>query len=128
MLKEKALEMGPLESMFPVASSKILDFLSTFKEWDYSVSDIAKYSGISFKTALVEIKKLEKQGVVVQTRTVGKATMYKLNLKSRQGYHIDKLIFEIASRRIKEEIDKQENLKGKNVVLKIKSRRKNILK
>ena len=62
LLKEKALEMGPLESMFPVASSKILDFLSTFKEWDYSVSDIAKYSGISFKTALGEIKKLEEQG------------------------------------------------------------------
>jgi len=36
--------------------------------------------------------------------------MYKLNLKSKQGYHIDKLIFEIASKRVKEEITRQEKL------------------
>lgn len=58
----KAMPDGPLESMFPVASSKILDFLSTHKLWDYSVSDIAKYSGVSFKTALAEIRKTSKPG------------------------------------------------------------------
>lgn len=79
--------------------SKILDFLATFKEWDYSVSDIAKNSGISFKTALSEIKNLEQQ-VVLKTRTVGKATMYKLNLKSKQGFYVDKLIFELATKRV----------------------------
>ncbi|OLC92718.1 MAG: hypothetical protein AUI60_00405 [Thaumarchaeota archaeon 13_1_40CM_2_39_4] len=94
--KNKALQNGPLESVFPGSTSKILDFLATFKDWDYSVSDIAKNAGISFKTALNEIRNLEQQGVVSRTRTVGKAIMYKLNLDSKQGYHIDKLIFEIA--------------------------------
>jgi hypothetical protein len=95
----KALQSGPLESVFPGSTSKVLDFLATFKDWDYSVSDIAKNSGISFKTALNEIKNLEQQGVLSRTRTVGKAIMYKLNLDSKQGFYIDKLIFEIATKR-----------------------------
>ena len=98
----KALQNGPLESIFPGSTSKILDFLATFKDWDYSVSDIAKNSGISFKTALNEIKNLEKQGVVSRTRTVGKAIMFKLNLKSKQGFYIDKLILELATKRVLE--------------------------
>lgn len=95
----KALQRGPLESVFPGSTSKILDFLATFKDWDYSVSDIAKKSGVSFKTALNEIKNLEQQGVVSRTRTVGKAIMYKLNLDSKQGFYIDKLAFELATKR-----------------------------
>ena len=100
----KAMPDGPLESMFPVAISKILDFLSTHKLWDYSASDIAKYSGVSFKTALTEVKKLESQDVITQTRTVGNAIMYQFNMESKQAYYIDKLINEIATRRIKKVI------------------------
>ncbi len=102
MSSTKAMPDGPLESMFPVASSKILDFLSTHKLWDYSASDIAKFSGVSFKTVLTEIKKLASQDVVMQTRTVGNAIMYRFNTESKQAYHIDKLINEIATRRINE--------------------------
>lgn len=97
--KNKALQNGPLESVFPGSTSKILDFLATFKDWDYSVSDIAKNSGVSFKTALNEIKNLEQQGVISRTRTVGKAIMYKLNLESKQGFYIDKLILELATQK-----------------------------
>jgi len=100
--KTKVLEKGPLESVFPCSTSKVLDFLATFKDWDYSISDIAKNSGLSFKTALGEIKNLEQQGVIVQTRIVGKAIMYKLNLESIQVQYIDKLILEIAKKRAKE--------------------------
>ncbi len=97
--KNKALQSGPLESVFPGSTSKILDFLATFKNWDYSISDIAKSSGVSFKTALNEIKNLKQQQVLFRTRTVGKAIMYKLNLDSKQGFYIDKLVFEIATKR-----------------------------
>ena len=104
--KNKALQNGPLESVFPGSTSKILDFLATFKDWDYSVSDIAKNAGLSFKTALNEIKNLEQQQVVSRTRTVGRAIMYKLNLKSKQGFYIDKLIFELAAKRALESSNK----------------------
>jgi DNA-binding Lrp family transcriptional regulator len=70
--------------------------------WDYSISDIAKYSGTSFKTALVEVKKLERQKVVKRTRNVGNAIMYQFSMESKQAYYIDKLINAIATRRIKE--------------------------
>lgn len=109
----KAMPDGPLESMFPVASSKILDFLSTHKRWDYSVSDIAKYSGISFKTALLEVKKLEAQYIVVKTRTIGNATMYQFNMDSKQAHYIDKLINEIATRRIQEALEPKPAMKIK---------------
>ncbi len=111
--KTRAMPDGPLESMFPVASSKILDFLSTHKRWDYSVSDIAKYSGVSFKTALAEVKKLEAQGVITQTRTVGNATMYQFDINSKQAHYIDKLINEIATRRIQEALESKPTMKIK---------------
>lgn len=111
--KTKAMPDGPLESMFPVASSKILDFLSTHKRWDYSVSDIAKYSGVSFKTALAEVKKLGTQGVIVKTRDVGNATMYQFDMGSKQAHYIDKLINEIATRRIKEDLGSKPTMKVK---------------
>lgn len=101
--KSKVLENGPLESVFPGSTSKILDFLATFKDWDYSISDISRNSGLSFKTALGEVKNLESQDVIFKTRNVGKANMYKLNLDSNQGHYIDKLIFEIAKKRATEQ-------------------------
>ena len=112
----KVLEKGPLESVFPCSTSKVLDFLATFKDWDYSISDIGKNSGLSFKTALHEIKNLEQQDVVVQTRTVGKATMYKLNLESIQVQYIDKLILEIAKKRTKEAMKSTTKIKPQKVV------------
>ncbi len=104
----KALESGPLESVFPGSTSKILDFLATFKEWDYSVSDISRNTGLSFKTTLGEIKNLNAQQVIFKTRNVGKSNMYKLNRDSKQGYHIDKLIFELAKKRILEQAGQAE--------------------
>lgn len=99
---KKDLELGPLESVFPCSTSKILDFLVTFKDFDYSISDISKNSGVGFKTTLNEIRKLEENGVIKRTRTVGKAIMYRLNLDSSQARSIKNLAFEIASKRAQE--------------------------
>lgn len=102
-----ALENGPLNSMFPCSTSKILDFMVTFHKYDYSISDIAKNSGITFKTALNQVRKLESEGVIIFTRPVGKALMYQFNLDSKQGKSINKMALDIAERRINEEIEKQ---------------------
>src|SRR5690554_7166214 len=55
------------------APAKILDFLTTFHEYDYSKMDIAKNSGVSFRHTLLEIKKLADLELIKQTRTVGHA-------------------------------------------------------
>jgi len=112
--KSKVLEKGPLESVFPGSTSKILDFLATFKDWDYSISDISRNTGLSFKTALGEVKNLENQDVIFKTRNVGKANMYKLNLDSNQGHYVDKLIFEIAKKRAIEQAERPKQVNIKN--------------
>jgi len=95
-------EIGPLESVFPGSVSKILDFLVIFRDYDYSISDISKNSGVGFKTTLNEIHRLEEQRVIQNTRTVGKAMMYKLNSVSNQAKSISKLATDIATRRMEE--------------------------
>lgn len=61
---------------------RILDFLMDNKAYDYSKTDIAKGAGISRTTLSSAWENLEKNGLVSETRGVGRAKMYKLNLKS----------------------------------------------
>ncbi|HUT05651.1 MAG TPA: hypothetical protein VMW74_03050 [Nitrosopumilaceae archaeon] len=96
-LESKVLEKGPLESIFSGSESKILDFLIAFQEYDYSISDIAKNSGVGFKTTLGVIRKLELQNIILKERTVGRAQMYKLNLESEQAKSISSLSLNIAT-------------------------------
>lgn len=97
--REKALELGPLESIFPCSTSKILDFMIAFSDWDYSITDIGKNSGLSFKTGFDEVKRLESQGVLIKTRVVGKAILYKLDTESEHVQDIRKLAWSIAKNR-----------------------------
>ena len=61
---------------------RILDFLMNNKAYDYSKTDIAKGAGISRTTLFSVWASLEKNGLVIETREVGRAKMYKLNLKN----------------------------------------------
>jgi len=88
----KVLEGGPLESLFSGnATAKLLDFLVTFQEWDYSESDMANNAGVSVKTVQREIPKLEEYRLVEQTRMVGKAKMYRLDKSWKTGFFLEKL-------------------------------------
>jgi len=59
--------------------NKVLDFLVTFEDFDYSLTDIAKNAGIGYTTLMSFWRTLEKAQIVKLTRVVGKAKMYKLN-------------------------------------------------
>jgi DNA-binding transcriptional ArsR family regulator len=58
---------------------RVLDFLVVHDDFDYSLTDIAALSGVSYSTIKLLWKDLEKHGIVVLTRKVGKAKMYHLN-------------------------------------------------
>ena len=60
---------------------RVLDFLMDNKTYDYSKTDIAKGAGISRTTLSSAWENLEKPGLVIETREVGRAKMYKLNLE-----------------------------------------------
>jgi len=64
--------------------NKVLDFLVTFQEYDYSMKDIAKNSGIGYTTLKSFWKELVNGKIVKCTRKVGKAKMYKLNKENQQ--------------------------------------------
>ncbi|MFH1505806.1 MAG: hypothetical protein ABIE94_02350 [archaeon] len=59
--------------------NKVLDFLIVFSSFDYSLTDIAKNSGVAYSTLMLFWKTLEKYKIVTFTRKVGKAKMYRLN-------------------------------------------------
>ncbi|MDD9954192.1 MAG: hypothetical protein OXR66_07720 [Candidatus Woesearchaeota archaeon] len=57
---------------------RVLDFLITFEDYDYSMKDIAKQANVGYTTLKSFWKDMEARNIVVQTRKVGKAKMYKL--------------------------------------------------
>ncbi|HSD58356.1 MAG TPA: winged helix-turn-helix domain-containing protein [Methanotrichaceae archaeon] len=94
---------------------RILDFLMDNKAYDYSKTDIAKGAGISRTTLSSAWENLEKNGLVRETREVGRAKMYKLNLKNpvvKKFIELDNAICDhYASQLEKQEatLDSQEN-------------------
>lgn len=61
---------------------RVIDFLITFRHFDYNRKDIAKNSDVSWNTLKTIWNGLEKKKIVVKTRKVGKSQMYKLNIEN----------------------------------------------
>lgn len=62
---------------------RVLNHLLVFREFDYSMTDIAQESEVAWSTLNLLWPDLEKKGIVVHTRNVGKAKMYKLNTENK---------------------------------------------
>ncbi len=58
---------------------KVLEFLIQGRELDYSLTDIAKNSNIGWTTLHRILDNLLKTRMVVNTRVIGKAKLFKLN-------------------------------------------------
>ena len=61
---------------------KVLDFLITFADFDYPLTEIAKNSGVGYSTMQTFWYKLEKNNIVIKTRRVGKSDLFKLNTEN----------------------------------------------
>ncbi|MCL1977619.1 MAG: hypothetical protein FWG55_05930 [Candidatus Bathyarchaeota archaeon] len=94
--QNKALKMGPLELLFGGSAAKILDFLSTFQDLDYSKQDIAQNSGVSFRHTLREIERLEKLGFIARTRNVGHSHMYRYNKDYKAAKSLEKFASDLT--------------------------------
>jgi len=61
---------------------KILDYLLTEREIDFSISDMARNAGIG-RTTLYRIwERLVENKIIISTRIIGKAKLYKLNVEN----------------------------------------------
>jgi DNA-binding transcriptional ArsR family regulator len=95
--ESKVLESGPLETLFSGnATAKIMDFIISSQEWDYSESDIARNSGVSLRTVQRELPKLLESKLIKLARTVGNAKMYRLDKSYKTGYITEKLALALA--------------------------------
>ncbi len=61
---------------------KVLNFLLQGRGLDYSMSDVARNSNISWTTLNRIWTGMEKAGLILNTRKIGKAKLYKLNEES----------------------------------------------
>ncbi len=61
------------------ARIKVLDFLLTFNEFDYSKTQVADEIGISRVTINSIWNKLEEEKIIIPTRNIGRANLYTIN-------------------------------------------------
>jgi len=88
---------GVLSRLFATqARARILDFFLDHKEFDYPVSEIAQKAGLSFRTVLREIPKLERTGLIIQSRKVSNAAMYRIETNLSAVALLDKLSLELS--------------------------------
>ncbi|MBI2105245.1 hypothetical protein HYT56_00235 [Candidatus Woesearchaeota archaeon] len=86
---------------------KVMDFFLDNKEFDYSLTDIARNSDIGWSTLHLFWNNLVKMEIVVKTRRIGRAELYKLNLNNplvKKLIDIDKII---SKKFIDDELRKQ---------------------
>jgi len=99
-MEEKSLF---IEFMGDSPTIRVLDYLLTERDLDFSITDMAKNSGIG-RTTLYRIwGDLIKNRIISPTRTIGKAKLYKLN---KDNFVIKKLI-EIDDKLMLEDLKKR---------------------
>jgi DNA-binding transcriptional ArsR family regulator len=67
----------------------LLDFLLVHRFWDYPISELAKATGVSYRTLQAILPALSKNGIVRETRVVGNAKFYAINMASEAVKKLD---------------------------------------
>ena len=61
---------------------RVMDFFMVYEDFDYSMKDIARKAGLGYATLKLFWPDLIRQKIVKQTRIVGKAKLFRLNLQN----------------------------------------------
>src|SRR3989339_1922199 len=92
-----------IEFMGDSPTIRVLDYLLTERDLDFSITDMAKNARIGRTTLYSVWDSLIKNKIIVHTRVIGKAKLYKLN---KESFKIKKLI-EIDDRLMIEDLKKR---------------------
>ncbi len=106
------LNNGVLTKLFSSrAVAQILDFFLDHKEFDYPPSEIAKKTGLSFRTIFREMPGLERNQLIFNNRRIGKTNMYKLNTDFEAVALLERFVLEISQLRpSREQLDAQNTM------------------
>jgi len=100
---------GILENLFSSrAIAQILDFFFDHKEFDYPPSEIAKKTGLSFRTIFRELPSLERNQLIFNNRRIGKTNMYKLNTDFEAVALLERFVLEMSQLRPPKETTNQD--------------------
>src|ERR687884_817452 len=100
---------GVLSSLFSSrAVSQIMDFFIDHKEFDYSPGEIAKKTGLSFRTIFRELPNLEKNQLIYVSRKIGKTNMYRLNGDFEAVAHLEKFVLDLSQIQASEEKEEED--------------------
>jgi len=86
---------------------RTLGYLIIGRGLEYSISDIADGGGVGWTTLHYILPELEKKGLVKQTRNIGRAKMYTINLESLVAQQLILLFNNLLNISIDEVIEKQ---------------------
>ena len=81
--------------------NKVLDFLITYSELDYSLKEISNHSGAGYSTIKILIKKLVKDKWMIPTRKISKIKLYKLNVNNPEVKKFIEFYWEVIENQIK---------------------------
>ena len=87
--------------------NRVLDFLVIHQEFDYAMKEIADKSGIGYSTLKLFWKQLIKRKIVVLTRELGRAKLYKLNKNNEIVKNFEKFYWTITKSEIRKELNKE---------------------
>lgn len=84
-----------------ISTARILDFLLTYRDFDYSEADIARNSGISPRQLYRALPILETAGLVYSTGREGRKKMYRLDKNSKAVYHLERMVYALIDKKTK---------------------------
>jgi len=85
---------------------RVLDFLVVNEDFDYSMTDIANLSAVGYSTLKLFWNRLEKEKIVANTRIIGKAKMYRLNLANAVVRKFRDFYWETTKQSVHEKMEK----------------------
>ena len=86
---------------------KVIDFFLDNREFDYSLTDIAKNSDVGWTTLHQFWNNIVKLGIVTKTRKIGRAELYKLNTNSPLTKKLIDLDMDVSKKLMNEELNKR---------------------
>ena len=97
-----------LETFGDSPINRVLDFLIVNEDFDYSMTDIAVHSSVGYSTLKLFWNGLEKNKIVVKTRVIGRAKMYKICLENPVVKKFRDFYWETTKQKVREEIKRRE--------------------
>jgi len=88
---------APLErALGSTAQIKIIDSMSTFQSFDFSIQEIAGNAQISTKSVRRALPDLLRYGIITERRKVGRNTMYRYNVDNLLAARLNSFIASVV--------------------------------